>query len=275
MKKQESTTVLHKPRLRKKKDESQTPQMKHRGMPDLFDKCRGDGGYFGYFRARNDMFFSRPVLDGVPGPRMKYQGKDVIMWAINNYMGLAGNEQVKEAARKSLEQWGTFTPMGSRMLTGNTERHIALEQKLAAYLQKPDYPYGGTDEALAETLQALAGDRANFLRALSEGVCAKEVGEPVIQWMWQVFMDASPLAAQTLGELGPLDQRATLAALKMPILSFVGGQDGVVDPAVCRSVSDYNSNADIVEFDAAGHAPFLEEPAGYHVALVNFLNEHL
>lgn len=144
-----------------------------------------------------------------------------------------------------------------------------------AYLQKPDYPYGGTDEALAETLQALAGDRANFLRALSEGVCAKEVGEPVIQWMWQVFMDASPLAAQTLGGLGPLDQRATLAALKMPILSFVGGQDGVVDPAVCRSVSDYNSNASIVEFDAAGHAPFLEEPAGYHDALVDFLNKHL
>jgi glycine C-acetyltransferase len=125
---------------------------------DLFDKCRGDGGYFGYFRARDDMFFSRPVLDGVPGPRMKYQGREVIMWAINNYLGLAGSEAVKSAARKSLEAWGTFTPMGSRMLTGNTDRHIALERKLAAFLQKPaaavfNYGYLG----VMGTISALVG----------------------------------------------------------------------------------------------------------------------
>jgi glycine C-acetyltransferase len=125
---------------------------------DLFDKCRGDGGYFGYFRARDDMFFSRPVLDGVPGPRMKYQGREVIMWAINNYLGLAGSGAVKSAARKSLEAWGTFTPMGSRMLTGNTDRHIALERKLAAFLQKPasavfNYGYLG----VMGTISALVG----------------------------------------------------------------------------------------------------------------------
>jgi len=67
---------------------------------------------------------------------MVFQGKEVIMWAINNYIGLANNQEIKEAARKSLEKWGTFTPMGSRMLTGNTEHHIALEQKLADFLQK-------------------------------------------------------------------------------------------------------------------------------------------
>jgi glycine C-acetyltransferase len=67
---------------------------------------------------------------------MKFQGKEVIMWAINNYIGLANNPEIKEVARKSLEKWGTFTPMGSRMLTGNTEKHIALEQKFADFLQK-------------------------------------------------------------------------------------------------------------------------------------------
>lgn len=127
-------------------------------MPDLFDKCRGEGGYFGYFRTRDDMFFSRPVLDGVPGPRMKYQGKEVIMWAINNYMGLAGNEEVRSVAREALEAWGTFTPMGSRMLTGNTHKHIALEKKLAAFVQKPaaalfNYGYLG----VMGTISALVG----------------------------------------------------------------------------------------------------------------------
>jgi pimeloyl-ACP methyl ester carboxylesterase len=144
-----------------------------------------------------------------------------------------------------------------------------------AYLQKPDYPHGGTEEALAETLSAMAADRVNFLRALSEGICARETSEAAIQWMWQIFMDASPLAARTLAELGPLDQRDTLAKLPVPILSFVGGCDQVVDPAVCRSVADYHDNTRIVEFEAAGHAPQLEEPEGYHEALIAFLTEHL
>jgi glycine C-acetyltransferase len=156
--KDQKTAMLEKPILRKRKDGSENPQMKEKSAPDLFDKCHGDGGYFGYFRARNDMFFSRPVLEGVPGPRMKYQGKEVIMWAINNYLGLAGNEEVRDTARKSLEAWGTFTPMGSRMLTGNTDQHIALENKLAAYLQKPaaavfNYGYLG----VMGTISALTG----------------------------------------------------------------------------------------------------------------------
>jgi len=104
------------------------------------------------------MFFSRPVLGGEPGPRMKYDGKEVVMWAINNYMGLAGNEEVKQRARQSLETWGTFSPMGSRMLTGNTEKHIALEKRLAGFLQKPaaalfNYGYLG----VMGTISALVG----------------------------------------------------------------------------------------------------------------------
>ena len=144
-----------------------------------------------------------------------------------------------------------------------------------AYLQKPDFSHGGTDEALAGTLEAMDDDRVNFLRALSEGVCATEVSEATVQWMWQIFMDASPQAAQALGELGPLDQRATLSALNLPILSFVGGQDAVVDPAVCRSVGDYNPNTRIVEFEHAGHAPFIEAKEAYNAELVNFANECL
>jgi glycine C-acetyltransferase len=125
---------------------------------DLFDKCRGEGGNFGYFRARGDMYFSRPVLGGLPGPHMSFQGKEVIMWAINNYLGLAGHPKIREAARRSLERWGTFTPMGSRMLTGNTERHIALEKKLAAFVGKPaaalfNYGYLG----VLGTVSALVG----------------------------------------------------------------------------------------------------------------------
>jgi glycine C-acetyltransferase len=68
---------------------------------------------------------------------MTFEGREVIMWAVNNYIGLAANEEVKAAARASLELHGTYSPMGSRMLTGNTAAHVELERRLAAFLQKP------------------------------------------------------------------------------------------------------------------------------------------
>ncbi len=106
-------------------------------MNDLFDKCKTDGGSFGKFRVAGDNYFTQPMLEGLPGPHMRFQGKPVIVWAINNYLGLAGNPEIKAAAASALERWGTFSPMGSRMLTGNTEEHVALEKKLARFLQKP------------------------------------------------------------------------------------------------------------------------------------------
>ena len=106
-------------------------------MVDLFEKCKGDGGFFGWYRVHKDRYFQRPILEGLPGPHMKWQGKDVIMWAINSYTGLAGNEEIKQVALESVRKWGTFTPMGSRMLTGNTTAHEALEASLAEFLQKP------------------------------------------------------------------------------------------------------------------------------------------
>jgi len=103
---------------------------------DIFAKCDSDGGYFGQFRARGDQYFSRPIIDSVPGHRMSYQGKECVMWSINNYLGLTGHPDVKNVARETLEEYSTSGPMGSRMMTGNTSRHIALEEALAEYCQK-------------------------------------------------------------------------------------------------------------------------------------------
>jgi pimeloyl-ACP methyl ester carboxylesterase len=144
-----------------------------------------------------------------------------------------------------------------------------------AYLQKPGYPYGGTDEALADTMAAMAADRVNFLAALSQGVCAEGASPDVISWMLRSFLEASPMAAQGLAELGPLDQRELLSNLGMPVISAVGALDQVVDPNVCRSVKDYSSNATIIEFEASGHAPFIEEAGRYNTELLAFCSKCL
>ncbi|MEM8496766.1 MAG: alpha/beta hydrolase [Pseudomonadota bacterium] len=139
------------------------------------------------------------------------------------------------------------------------------------YLQRDDFPHGGTEEAMAGTVAGLDADRVNFLMGLSQGVCATEVGPVVEQWMWEIFMEASPLAVATIAELGPLDQRDTLAGLNVPIVSFVGAKDVVVDPEICRSVSRFNSMANVVEFEESGHAPFIDEAERYNNELLAFL----
>ena len=103
---------------------------------DLFDKCDTDSGYFGKYRLQKDMYFTQPLLEGIPGPRMKFQGRDVICWSINNYLGLIGNQAIQSRAEEAVAEFGLWSPMGSRMLTGNTLRHLELEKRLAAYLGK-------------------------------------------------------------------------------------------------------------------------------------------
>ena len=106
-------------------------------MIDLFQKCDTDSGYFGGFRAQGDSYFTQPVLEGAPGPRMKFRGRDVIVWALNNYLGMVGRGDVKEAAARAVACYGPGSPMGSRMLTGNTAEHQELERRFAAFCQKP------------------------------------------------------------------------------------------------------------------------------------------
>ena len=138
-------------------------------MSDLFDKCRTDSGYFGAFRARRDMYFTQPVLEGAPGPHMRFQGKNVIMWAINNYLGIAAREDVKQVGVEAMKEFGPGSPMGSRLLTGNTKHHIQLERALADFLGKPaailfNYGYLG----VLGTISALIGkDDAVVIDSLS------------------------------------------------------------------------------------------------------------
>ena len=132
--------------------------MSDNGMIDLFDKCNTDQGYFGVLRAMDDFYFTRPIVDAKAGPEMDFQGQRRIMWSVNSYLGLADSEEVKAAAVEAVKEYGVSNPMGSRMMTGNTEHHRALEAKLAETSQKEaaflfNYGYLG----VLGTIQALVG----------------------------------------------------------------------------------------------------------------------
>lgn len=103
---------------------------------DLFDKCRGNGGSFGRYRRAGERYFHKPRLDGLPGARCAFEEREMVMWSVNNYLGMAQHPEVWDASRAAVHDWGLFTPMGSRLLTGNTRAHEALEARLAAFAGK-------------------------------------------------------------------------------------------------------------------------------------------
>ncbi|PIE04575.1 MAG: hypothetical protein CSA76_03495 [Spirochaetales bacterium] len=112
-------------------------------MTDMFDKCATDAGYFGRFRAAGDRFFTLPVIDDLPGPHMKFQGQDNIMWSVNNYIGLAGNEEIKQAALEATEKWSVSSPMGSRMMSGSTSQGEQRRKTHGAFLPSQRHERSG------------------------------------------------------------------------------------------------------------------------------------
>ena len=140
------------------------------------------------------------------------------------------------------------------------------------YVEKPDFPHGGTQADMKATLTALSTDRVNFLHGLSQIICATDVSAHIEDWFWQIFLQSSPVASATLAKLAMLDQRDMLKSLDLPILSFVGSEDGFVAPPICRWVGEHHAQARVVEFEGVGHAPFIEAQAQYLEELLQFAN---
>ena len=103
---------------------------------DLFDKIRKDRGPLGKYSDFAHGYYTFPKLEGPLGSRMKFQGKEVIVWSVNNYLGLGNHPEVRKADAEAAKDWGLAYPMGSRMMSGESKYHEELEQKLADHVQK-------------------------------------------------------------------------------------------------------------------------------------------
>ena len=62
----------------------------------------------------------------------------MIVWSLNNYLGLANHPEVRKADADAAADWGLAAPMGARMMSGNTNHHEQLERELAAFEMKED-----------------------------------------------------------------------------------------------------------------------------------------
>jgi glycine C-acetyltransferase len=107
-------------------------------MADIFERLVKNYGPIGQHRERAHGYFAFPKLEGEISSRMKFRGKDVIVWSLNNYLGLANHPEIRKADTEGTAQFGLAAPMGARMMSGNTNHHEQLEKELAEFVMKED-----------------------------------------------------------------------------------------------------------------------------------------
>ena len=120
---------------------------------DLFEKILKNRGPLGQHSAYAHGYFMFPKLEGDIGPRMKFRGKEMLNWSLNNYIGLANHPEVRKADNEYTAQYGLSYPMGARMMSGNTNLHEQLEAELSEFVGKEEtilfnYGYQGIMSAI-------------------------------------------------------------------------------------------------------------------------------
>lgn len=90
----------------------------------------------GQYAAKGHGYVAFPKLEGEINTKMKFRGKEVMVWSLNNYLGLANHPEVRKADAEAAANWGLAYPMGSRMLTGESDYHEAFEAKAAHFMEK-------------------------------------------------------------------------------------------------------------------------------------------
>jgi glycine C-acetyltransferase len=122
-------------------------------VQDIFEKVSNNLGPIGSHAHYSHHYYSFPKLSGELGPYMEFQGKKLLNWSLNNYLGLANHPEVREADTLAAQSYGLAYPMGARMMTGNSDLHEEFERQLADYVGQEDafllnYGYQGVMSAV-------------------------------------------------------------------------------------------------------------------------------
>ncbi|MCB9192214.1 MAG: aminotransferase class I/II-fold pyridoxal phosphate-dependent enzyme [Flavobacteriales bacterium] len=103
---------------------------------DIFERIKNNRGPLGEHAKEAHGYFTFPKLEGELSNRMMFNGKERLVWSLNNYLGLGNHPDVRKADADAAAEWGMAYPMGARMMSGQTKYHEQLEQELAAFESK-------------------------------------------------------------------------------------------------------------------------------------------
>jgi glycine C-acetyltransferase len=105
---------------------------------DIFERIKNNRGPLGAHAKEAHGYFTFPKLEGEISNRMMFNGKERLVWSLNNYLGLGNHPEVRKADADAARDWGMAYPMGARMMSGQTQYHEQLERELADFVMKPD-----------------------------------------------------------------------------------------------------------------------------------------
>ena len=103
---------------------------------DLFERFTQDKGPLGKWAEIGEGYYVFPKLEGPISNRMVFNGKEVITWSINDYLGLANHPEVLKVDGEAALEFGMAYPMGARMMSGHTIIHEQLERECAEFVDK-------------------------------------------------------------------------------------------------------------------------------------------
>ncbi|MFT4525591.1 MAG: glycine C-acetyltransferase [Granulosicoccus sp.] len=105
---------------------------------DIFERIRDNRGPLGEHADKAHGYFTFPKLEGEISNKMVFNGRERLIWSLNNYLGLANHPEVRKADADAAAAWGLAYPMGARMMSGQTSEHEKLEKSLADFESKED-----------------------------------------------------------------------------------------------------------------------------------------
>jgi len=105
---------------------------------DIFEKIKSNRGALGQYQEQAHGYFAFPKLEGEIAPRMKFMGKEVLTWSLNNYLGLGNHPEIRKVDAEAAAEYGMAYPMGARMMSGQTSTHEKFEKMAAEFTGKED-----------------------------------------------------------------------------------------------------------------------------------------
>ena len=127
-------------------------------MKDLFEKMYNDKSPLGKWANVVEGYFAFPKLEGEISTRMKFQGKEVITWSVNDYLGLANHPDIRKTDAEAAKLYGSAYPMGARLMSGHTLLHEKLEKELAEFSNKESaYVLNFGYQGILSTIDSLLG----------------------------------------------------------------------------------------------------------------------
>lgn len=122
---------------------------------------------------RADWYRSVQTIQSLPGAVVQIEGRSLINFASNDYLGLAGDDRLIQAAIAATKEFGTGST-GSRLLSGHRELHRQLEMAIAAFKQTEDaLVFSSGYLANLGTITALVGKRDLILSNQYNHSCLK------------------------------------------------------------------------------------------------------